>query len=63
MGWMDKIKGALGQHSDKVETGVDKAGNTIDDRTGNKYVDKVDQGQDAANEALPNLDDGGDTPR
>ena len=63
MGLMDKIKGALGQHGDKVETGIDRAGDMVDDKTGNKYADKVDQGQDAAKDALRKLDDGGDTPR
>jgi hypothetical protein len=56
MGLMDKVKGMFRQHGDKAEGGIDRAGDTIDDRTGGKYADKVDQGQDAARDALRKLD-------
>ena len=59
MGIMDKVKGMFGQHADKAEGGIDKAGDVVDDKTGGTYSDKVDQGQDAAKDALGNLDDGG----
>lgn len=64
MGIMDKVKGMLGQHADKVESGVDKGGDFVDDKTGGKYADKVDKGQDAAKDALRKMgDEGGDPPR
>jgi MT0933-like antitoxin protein len=62
MGFMDKVKGMFGQHADKAEGGIDKAGDFVDDKTGDKYADHVDKGQDAANDALRKLDDEGTAP-
>ena len=63
MGFMDKVKGRLGKHADKVDTGVDKGGDVVDDRTGGKYAGHVDKGQDAAKDALRKTgDDGGGVP-
>lgn len=62
MGLMDKLKAALGQHGDKVDDGVDRAGDTVDRRTGDKYTDKVDQGQAAAKDAAEKFRRGDDTP-
>lgn len=60
VGFMDKVKGMLGQHSDKLEGGIDKAGDAIDERTGGKHAAHVDKAQDAARDALRKLDgDGG----
>jgi hypothetical protein len=58
MGIMDKVRGMFGQHADKVGTGIDKGGDAIDDKTGGKYAEHVDKGQDAAKDALRNPDDG-----
>jgi MT0933-like antitoxin protein len=62
MGFMDKVKGMFGQHTDKAERGIDNAGDAIDDRTGDKYADHVDKGQDTSTDALRKLDDEGPTP-
>ena len=59
MGFMDKVKGMLSGHRDQAEQGIEKGGDMIDDRTGGKYADQVDKGQDAARDALGKLDDGG----
>ncbi len=56
MGLMDKVRSMLGQHGDKVEGGIDKGGDFIDDKTGGKYAEHVDKGQDAAKDALRKLD-------
>lgn len=48
MGIFDKAKEALGDHPDQVGAGIDKAGDFVDDKTGGKYADRVDQGQDLA---------------
>ena len=45
MGIFDKAKDALSEHSEQVATGIDKAGDFVDDKTGGKYVEQVDQGQ------------------
>jgi hypothetical protein len=60
MGLMDKLKGMLGQHPDKVDDGITEAGDAVDDRTGGTYSGRVDTGQDAARDALGDTSDGGD---
>jgi hypothetical protein len=62
MGFMDKVKGMFGQHADKAEGGVDRGGDFVDDKTGDKYADHVDKGQDAGKDALGKLDDEGRAP-
>lgn len=52
MGIFDKAKDALSEHGDKLAPGVDKAGDILDEKTGGKYADKVDQGQELAKERL-----------
>ena len=60
MGFMDKVKGMLGQHGDKVDQGIDRAGDAVDDKTGGKYAGHVDKGQDAAKDQIDKLQgDGG----
>jgi hypothetical protein len=48
MSIIDKVKGLLGQHSDKAEKGINKAGDVIDEKTGGKYSDKIDSAQEKA---------------
>ena len=52
MGLMDKVKGMLGQHGDKVDDGIDRGGDVVDERTGGKHAAHVDKAQDAAKDAL-----------
>ncbi len=58
MGIFDKAKDALGTHSEHVDGGVDKLGDLVDEKTGGKYVEKVDQGQDLAKGKLAEFRDG-----
>lgn len=60
MGMMDKLKGMLGQHSDKVDEGITKAGDVADDKTGGKYTEQVDKAEDAARDALGGESSDGD---
>ena len=46
--FMEKAQGAMAGHDEQVDQGLDKAGDQIDQRTGNKYSDKIDQGVDQA---------------
>jgi hypothetical protein len=46
MSIMDKVKGMLGQHSDKAKEGVDRAGDMVDERTGGKHAKQVDMAQE-----------------
>ena len=60
MGFLDKIKGqaksAVDKHGDKIATGVDKAAETIDKKTGGKHHDNIAKGQTQAKDALDKLD-------
>ncbi len=44
---VNKAKDLAGQHPDKVEQGVDKAGDAVDQRTGGQHADQVDKAQEA----------------
>lgn len=44
----DKAKQFAEDNPDKVDQGIDKAGDAVDDRTGGKHAEQVDKGQDAA---------------
>jgi hypothetical protein len=65
MGLMDTIKGwfggakssAAGQ-ADNLKAGVEKAGDAVDDKTGNKFQDKVDTAQDAADKGIDKITGG-----
>lgn len=48
MGMLDKIKDLANKNKDKVADGVDKATDVVDDKTGGKHTDKLDQVDDAA---------------
>ena len=48
MGFMDKAKDLADQHDDKVDQGIEKAGDQVDQRTGDKYSSQVDRAQDEA---------------
>jgi len=50
MSFLDKAKEFADQHDDKVDQGLEKAGDQIDDRTGNKYSEQIDKGVDAVQE-------------
>ncbi|MFA1539296.1 antitoxin [Actinomadura monticuli] len=52
MSIVDKVKQMLGQHPDKAKQGVDRAGDTFDERTGGRHADKVDRGQEKAGDYI-----------
>ncbi len=52
MGIFDKAKDALSEHSEQADTGIEKAGDFVDDKTGDKYAGQVDKGQDFASDQL-----------
>jgi MT0933-like antitoxin protein len=58
MGIFDKAKDALSEHSEHVETGIGKAGDLVDERTGDKYAEHVDKGQDLATDRVRKYADG-----
>lgn len=52
MGIFDKAQDLAEQHPDQVDQGIEKAGDAVDERTGGKYAEQVDKGQDAARARL-----------
>ncbi|WP_369199367.1 antitoxin [Streptomyces sp. PU-14G] len=59
MGFMDKVKGMLGQHGDKVQQGLDKAAKAADSRTKGKYSSQISSGTKKAKDAAQRLADEG----
>jgi hypothetical protein len=53
MSIMEKIKGMLSKHSDKVERGLDQAAKTADKRTGGKYGERIGTAKEKAKEYIP----------
>ena len=41
----DKAKDMMSGNEDKVDDAVKKAGDEVDDATGNKYSDQIDKGR------------------
>ena len=50
MGIFDKAKDALSEHSEHVDAGIERVGDLVDERTGGRYAQRVDTGQDFASE-------------
>jgi hypothetical protein len=50
MGFLDKAKDFADKHDEQVDQGIEKAGDQIDQRTGNKYDSQIDKGVDMAQE-------------
>jgi hypothetical protein len=55
VGILDSIKGLFGKHEETIDSGVDKAADVVDDKTGGKYSDQVDQATDKAHEVIDDL--------
>lgn len=45
MGIFDKAKEELGEHTNLVDEGIAKAGDFVDDKTGDKYSAEIDKGE------------------
>ncbi|MEV7723656.1 antitoxin [Streptomyces sp. NPDC101733] len=56
MSMLDKLKGMLKGHEDQARQGVEKAGDTFDSRTGNKYQGQVDGVQEKLNDQIGGTD-------
>ena len=55
MGVFDSISDAAKDHEAKIEEGIEKIGDFIDEKTGGKFADQVDNVQDLANEGLDKI--------
>lgn len=52
MGLLDKAKDFANNNPDKVQQGIDKAGDAVDAKTDGKYASQVDKAQEAAAKKL-----------
>lgn len=52
MGIFDKARDLAAANPDKADQIIEKAGDLVDDKTGGKYAEHVDKGQDLASERL-----------
>ncbi len=64
MGFLDKLKGSANkakssaaEHTDKIEGGIDKSADFVDDKTGGKHTDKIDSAADKAKDVVNKLND------
>ncbi|HEY0001031.1 MAG TPA: antitoxin [Actinoplanes sp.] len=48
MSFLDKAKDIADKHDEQVDQGVQKAGDQVDQRTGEKYSGQIDKGVDEA---------------
>ncbi|HEX8343120.1 MAG TPA: antitoxin [Actinoplanes sp.] len=48
MGFLDKAKDLADKHDEQVDQGIEKAGDQVDQRTGDKYSSQLDKAQDQA---------------
>lgn len=56
MSFLDKAKNLIAENADKVDSAIDKVGDIVDEKTGDKYQGIVDKAQDAAKNAVHNID-------
>ena len=68
-GFFDKAKDVAAKagevasdHTDKLDTGIDKAGEVVDKATGGRFTDQLDTGLDKAHEAVDRLEQQPDGP-
>lgn len=52
MGILDKLKGLVSGREEQVKESVDKAAAAVDEKTGGKYSDQINQAKDKIDEQL-----------
>lgn len=52
----DQAERLIAENKDKIKDGIEKAGDFVDQKTGGKYADKVDQAQNAAGDFVDKAD-------
>jgi len=53
--FIKKAKDLAGKNKDKVNQGIDKVGDIVDEKTDDKYADQVDKGQEVAKDFVEDL--------
>jgi hypothetical protein len=64
MGFLDKLKGMMGKgmeaaadHEDKIDDGIDKVAEVVNDKTDGKYSDQIDSGAEKAKDFVEGMGD------
>ena len=57
MGFMDSIKGMLKGKGKQVDDAIDKAADVVDDKTGGKHTEKIDDVAEKAKDVADKLTD------
>ena len=55
MGLLDKIKSSLQGKSKQVKSGIDKAADVVDDKTGGKHTEKIDDAAEKVKDVVDKL--------
>ncbi|NLE96764.1 MAG: antitoxin [Propionibacterium sp.] len=55
MGLFDNIGDKVAENAENIKSGIDKAGDFVDEKTGDKYKDQVDKAQDFAKDQVDKL--------
>jgi len=57
MGLMDKLKDLAKGRGKQIDQGIDKVADVVDDKTGGKHTDKIDQAAEKAKDLVDKIDD------
>ncbi len=55
--FIDKAKDLASENEEAVEGAIDKAADTVDEKTGGKYSAQIDKGAEAGKDFVEGLDD------
>ena len=56
-GFRERAEDFVGEHEDQARDAVDRAGQEADERTGGRYGDQIDQGEQRAGDYVAGLGD------
>jgi len=60
MGFLDKVRGLFKGKQKQIDSGIDKAANVVDDKTGGKHTEKIDKAAEKAKDIVEKV--AGDEP-
>lgn len=52
----DKLDGVVDQHADRIDQGIDQGSDFINDRTGGRFGEQLEQGEGRLRDGLDSLD-------
>ncbi len=55
MGLMDKVKGLVSGNKEQAKDAVDKVADVVDDKTGGKHTDKIEDGAEKLKDGIDKL--------